>query len=82
LGAKKCEPRNHCTPEEKIVKEHFSRTMRRQADGRYVFQLPIKTNLTKLGDSRPLAIKRIGYLEQKLQRNDTLRADYTSFINE
>jgi hypothetical protein len=66
----------------KIVEEHFSRTMRRQADGRYVFQLPIKTNLTKLGDCRHMALKRYGYLERKLQRNDTLRTDYTSFINE
>jgi Putative peptidase (DUF1758) len=77
-----CEIKQHLTPEERKVEEHFIRTVRRQSDGRYVVQIPVKPSVVNLGDSRQMAMKRFIYLERKLSRDVDLKNNYTSFINE
>jgi Pao retrotransposon peptidase/Family of unknown function (DUF5641)/Protein of unknown function (DUF1759)/Putative peptidase (DUF1758)/Integrase zinc binding domain len=77
-----CETKKRLNTEEQRVEQHFSETVSRQPDGRYVVQLPLKESVNDLGDSKKMAIKRFSYLERKLSRNENLKTDYTSFINE
>jgi len=73
---------NQCSIEEKRVLEHFQSTFRRNEDGRFVLQLPVKTDLTNLGQSVNLATSRFLSVERKLQQDADLRIEYTKFMKD
>jgi Putative peptidase (DUF1758) len=77
-----CDNPRPMTVEEKLVEQHFTDTVRRQPDGRYVVTLPVKPNLTNLGDSRPMALRRLYALERRFARDPAIKESYTEFIDE
>ncbi|XP_018311205.1 uncharacterized protein [Mycetomoellerius zeteki] len=71
------------TEEERECEEHFKKTYRRTSQGRFVVQLPIKTDkLQALGSSYDAALKRFKSLELKLDRCPEMKREYTKFIQE
>lgn len=72
----------HRTPEESAAEEIFLSTHKRDANGRYVVQMPIRKNGLPLGDSRKTALRRFFQLERRLERNPELREKYIAFMRE
>lgn len=68
--------------EEKSCVAHFEKTVTRNADGKFVIQLPFKENVEELGVSRPIALKRFISIENKFRTNSKLKNDYIEFIDE
>jgi len=68
---------NQCSIEENHALEHFQSTFRRNEEGRFVLQLPVKTDLTNLGQSVNSATSRFLSVERKLQQDADLRIEYT-----
>ena len=72
----------HLTAEERKCEDHYSTTTRRNAEGRFVVQMPIKDDCQKLGYSKANAMKRFLGLERTLHRDDSLFKKYSAFIQE
>ena len=70
------------TSEEQQAEEHFTKTHRRENNGRYIVRLPMKQSTNNLGESRPQAEKRFHYLERKLDKDPSLKLEYQKFMNE
>jgi len=69
-------------PEERNCMEHFIKTTLRDAEGRFVVQMPIKeAKLQQLGKSRSTVLSRFLILECKLQRQPALKKQYLQFMN-
>ncbi|CAK1582509.1 unnamed protein product [Parnassius mnemosyne] len=60
----------------------FNTTTRREDDGRFCVQIPLKDSVEILGDSYNIAEKRFFQLEKKLNNNDKLKQEYQHFIKE
>ncbi|XP_016657693.1 uncharacterized protein LOC107882968 [Acyrthosiphon pisum] len=73
---------NQCSIEENHALEHFQSTFRRNEEGRFVLQLPVKTDLTNLGQSVNSATSRFLSVERKLQQDKDLRMEYTKFMKD
>ncbi|XP_067644103.1 uncharacterized protein [Eurosta solidaginis] len=73
------------TPEEIWCQEYYCRTTIRQANGKYLVRLPLKThfdsNLT-LGKTRQNALNRFYLLERKFNNNIKVQDQYTATIKE
>ncbi|XP_022160980.1 uncharacterized protein LOC111027071, partial [Myzus persicae] len=70
------------TIEEKACTEHFNNTVRREEGGRFVVQLPIKKNCSKLGKSYEIAKRRLLSVERRLDKNPALKCEYVKFMRE
>ncbi|XP_062707732.1 uncharacterized protein LOC134288065 [Aedes albopictus] len=70
------------TSEEEAIEEHFSKTYRREEDGRFVVQLPFRESINQLGDSRSLAMKRFLASEKRLANQPEMKEMYQAFIRE
>lgn len=70
------------TDEEQYCEEHFSKTTRRDADGRYIVRLPFKNGNPQVTSSREIAERRLKSLENKLNKDETLKSKYTEVIEE
>lgn len=70
------------TINDKKVEEHFQKTFKRDATGRFIVKLPYKNNDIKLGESYKNAVKRYYNLESKLQKNKDLFEQYSNFMKE
>lgn len=68
--------------EEQQCEEHFNATHLQDESGRFIVDLPFKSNFNQLGESRFIAEKRFGYLERKLELNGPLKSQYKKFIDE
>ncbi|XP_070516627.1 uncharacterized protein [Cardiocondyla obscurior] len=68
--------------EENDCEAFFVETTFRNSDGRYVVRLPFRDTDKRLGDSRPMAIKRLFLLERKLNLNPSLKSEYSRIIQE
>ncbi|XP_018378079.1 PREDICTED: uncharacterized protein LOC108770842 [Trachymyrmex cornetzi] len=68
--------------EEVDCETHFSKTVSRDDNGRYIVRLPFRDTNIRLGDSRRTAFKRLLSLENKLNTNPDLKAEYTRIIDE
>ncbi|XP_018360400.1 PREDICTED: uncharacterized protein LOC108759454 [Trachymyrmex cornetzi] len=68
--------------EEKDCESHFVKTARRDRDGRFIVNIPFKESPTCLGESRPLAEKRLIALERRFKARPELREDYCAFLKE
>lgn len=70
-----------CLEEEEALK-HFQDTARRDATGRFVLQLPFKSEVDQLGETLNMAISRFLSVERRLQRDGELRTNYVKFMEE
>ncbi|XP_058837430.1 uncharacterized protein LOC131693535 [Topomyia yanbarensis] len=69
--------------EEKRCEELFLRTVQRNPDGRYTVALPKNEDvLSRLGESRDIAIRRLQGTERRLARDSSLRDQYAAFMEE
>lgn len=68
--------------EEDLVEKHYLRHVNRDPNGRFVVSIPFRENVTKLGESRDIALKRLYSTEQKLSKHPTLKHEYDSFLQE
>ncbi|XP_058827050.1 uncharacterized protein LOC131687034 [Topomyia yanbarensis] len=71
------------SPEEARCEEQFGRTVQRGLDGRYTVTLPKNGEfISKLGDSKDIALRRFQGLERRLGRDQDLRKQYQAFMAE
>ncbi|XP_055584930.1 uncharacterized protein LOC129737791 [Uranotaenia lowii] len=69
--------------EEAACENHFLQHVSRTPEGRYCVRLPTKRDiLDKLTDNRRTALRRFHMLESKLNRNQNLKQQYDSFMDE
>ncbi|XP_011859184.1 PREDICTED: uncharacterized protein LOC105556702 [Vollenhovia emeryi] len=61
---------------------HFVKNVSRNHDGRYVVRLPFRDPNVYIGESRSVALKRLSALMHKLDRNPSLKTEYTRTIEE
>ncbi|CAG7703505.1 unnamed protein product, partial [Allacma fusca] len=69
------------TKEEEECEEKFQATTSRNSDGSFQVELPFKSNMKPLGNSKRMALRRFYNLETKFEKNTTLRAQYTEQIH-
>ncbi|KPJ07794.1 hypothetical protein RR48_12636 [Papilio machaon] len=72
------------TQDEQICEELFQNTTSRSSNGRYIVQLPFKTDNPKSmeGNSREIALRRFKQLESKLERSPGLKQKYNEVLEE
>ncbi|KAG7199850.1 hypothetical protein KM043_016905 [Ampulex compressa] len=71
------------TKEEAECEALFKSSYKRDEQGRFVVKLPFKSEkLSQLGESRNVALKRFHNLERKLNRQPSLKKEYSQFIRE
>nr|CAI5836912.1 unnamed protein product [Callosobruchus analis] len=58
----------------------FVKNVYRDSDNRFVVSIPFKEPLTKLGDSKLAALKRLYSMENKLAKNTKLKQTYYQFM--
>lgn len=69
--------------EEKRCEELFQNTVHRNPDGRYSVALPKDADaLSRLGESREIAVRRLQGTERRLDRNPNLHKSYHEFMAE
>ncbi|GBN15570.1 hypothetical protein AVEN_55008-1 [Araneus ventricosus] len=74
-----------CNSEElNYCNEHFAKTHFRKANGKYVVSMPLKPEFPEimLGNSKMIASKRLDQLWTRLERDPTMKALYSDFLNE
>ncbi|XP_011858632.1 PREDICTED: uncharacterized protein LOC105556166, partial [Vollenhovia emeryi] len=71
------------SPEEQACERFVQDTVKRNSDGRFVVQLPIKSDkLMSLGESRDIATRRFKSLERRLINSPKMYTDYKHFIQD
>ncbi|XP_011860595.1 PREDICTED: uncharacterized protein LOC105557813, partial [Vollenhovia emeryi] len=71
------------SPEEQACERFFQDTVKRTSDGRFIVQLPIKSDkLISLGESRDIATRRFKSLERRLVNTPKMYTDYKHFMQE
>ncbi|XP_060810689.1 uncharacterized protein LOC106143274 [Amyelois transitella] len=71
------------TQEEQDCEDHFKATTCRDETGRYVVELPFRPNVRRdYGDTRSVTVKRLFGLEKRLDKNCTLKKNYSEVIDE
>ncbi|XP_055589653.1 uncharacterized protein LOC129741866 [Uranotaenia lowii] len=74
---------NIFSPEEQRCEAQFVRTIQRSSDGRYTVGLPKNDEmLSRMGESRGIALQRLDGLEKRLARDPELRNHYNQFMEE
>lgn len=70
------------TIEEQTCEDLFQSTVKRDEKGRFIVQLPLKTDkLSKIGDSKDIAMRRFKHLEGRLLSQPELYNEYTSGLS-
>lgn len=68
---------------EKKCEDHYKETHTRKQDGRYEVRLPFKDqNSPNLGDSKPLALRRLLQMEKKFLNNPEFKKRYCEFLRQ
>ncbi|XP_072395063.1 uncharacterized protein [Diabrotica undecimpunctata] len=65
-----------------ICEKHFSSTVKRNDEGRFIINILLRGSIENIGDSKRQASKRFLNLEKKLYKNDVLKRMYTEFMEE
>ncbi|XP_026821236.1 uncharacterized protein LOC113559686 [Rhopalosiphum maidis] len=68
--------------EEQEAVQHFEGTATRRADGRFVLRLPVKPEVSQLGDSISKATSRFISVERRLSRDEHLRTEFVKFMTQ
>ncbi|XP_072400892.1 uncharacterized protein [Diabrotica undecimpunctata] len=66
--------------EEQQVEEHFINTVQRDTSGRFIVSVPLKEPISRLGNSKDIAMKQFYSLERKLAVNPQLKKLYSDFM--
>ncbi|XP_033251766.1 uncharacterized protein LOC117190846 [Drosophila miranda] len=69
-------------PEDEQVEKHFLTTHTRDANGKYIVELPFHTTHPEFGDTLQGALQRFKMVERRLQQNEQLRVQYIHFMRE
>lgn len=77
-----CTEKPRFTQEEQACEEHYMRTHKHVAEGRFSLQLPFRVDPAQLGRSRDIALKRLYAMERKFVRQPELKIRYTEFMDE
>lgn len=72
--------RKNSTIEKKAYHAHFTRTVQRHENGKFVVHLPFKDEIAYLGNSYAIALKGFASIKRCLQVNNGLRIEHTKFI--
>ncbi|XP_062557404.1 uncharacterized protein LOC134222276 [Armigeres subalbatus] len=64
------------------VENHFRSTMKVKTDGRYVVRIPLRGEISSLGESHSQAHRRFLGLERRLVRNQEIYQEYRKFMQE
>ncbi|XP_072936558.1 uncharacterized protein [Epargyreus clarus] len=72
------------TQEERICEDIYEKTHKRNEDGRYIVNLPFKTEKQHSpdGNSKEIALQRFLQLERRFKKIPKLKEDYTKVIEE
>lgn len=70
------------TKEESECEDLFVNTAERDEQGRFTVQLPLRSNVDKLGESLEMSTKRFYALERRLSKDFNLKQQYIDFMNE
>lgn len=65
--------KNMQSESERFCEDHFQKTMKRDEIGRFIVEMPFKENLSKLGKTKDMALKRFYTLEKRLNKNQNLK---------
>ncbi|XP_066908659.1 uncharacterized protein [Halyomorpha halys] len=66
----------------RVVERHYQKTHYRLSSGRYVVSLTVKENISSLQNPEYQALKRLYNLENKLNKNPSLKEQYHLFMKE
>ncbi|XP_065079917.1 uncharacterized protein LOC135702804 [Ochlerotatus camptorhynchus] len=69
------------SPEETRCEDIFVCTVQRGSDGRYTVSLPMNA-VSRLGDSRDIAYRRLQGTERRLAKDSSLRKQYNAFMED
>lgn len=61
---------------EEQIEEHFMKTHYRDKSGRFVVKIPVDENITDIGSSRAVAMKRFMFLERRFLKDSELKEAY------
>lgn len=67
--------------QEKYCEEYFSKTVSRNATGRFVVRLPRNKAIT-IGESKQQALSRFHTLERRFKRQSSLKGEYVQFMED
>lgn len=70
------------TPEQIDCESHFLKTVSRNPEGRIIVRLPFKDNVSSLGQSFEVALRRFLSQEKRLSHQPALKAQYVDFMDE
>ncbi|GFX88188.1 uncharacterized protein TNCV_160021 [Trichonephila clavipes] len=65
-----------------ICEEHYANTHSRTKEGKYVVSMPLKKEPSFLGNSKDIALKRLGSLWNRLARDDNYLNLYREFLRD
>ena len=67
--------------DEKLCEDIYKASVKKE-NQHYTVDLPFKTNLESLGESRKTAVARLLQLEKKFQKDNDFREEYSKFMGE
>lgn len=67
---------------ESYCEKYFEESVKRNHEGRFIVRIPFNNLLTKLGNSKDIAMKRFFHLEKRLMKNPDLQLEYVKFMKE
>ena len=67
---------------DRIAETQFADTHQRLEDGSYQVRLPVVKDVSKLGNSLPMATKRLQAVEKRLDKDPDLKKQYSDFMDE
>ncbi|XP_038114647.1 uncharacterized protein LOC119768603 [Culex quinquefasciatus] len=71
------------SPAERRCEENFQHTVQRLSDGRYSVSMPkVEGGISRLGESKEIALRRLHATERRLARDANLQKQYTDFMDE
>ncbi|KAL7725172.1 hypothetical protein ACLKA6_017328 [Drosophila palustris] len=69
-------------PDDEGVEQHFLDTHTRDTNGKYIVQLPFKTEHQQFADTLQGSLSRFMAVERRLQRDRNLQSQYLQFMRE
>ncbi|XP_045483078.1 uncharacterized protein LOC123688551, partial [Harmonia axyridis] len=68
--------------EEAQCEQGFRKSTKRNQEGRFVVELPFRTNIDELGESFKMAHRRLMHMERKLEKTPQIKEQYHQFMRE
>jgi hypothetical protein len=77
-----CSNKQVLSTEDKFCEQHFTKTVTKDDNNRFVVSIPFKTPKQQLGNSISIATKRFNNLERRFDKNSNLKQQYVTFMRE